>query len=62
MDDLELKTIIMILRDKQTNKPVVITHFTGFETDEAAENFSKTLKEKYINDIPLDDETDPTLH
>tara|TARA_R100001015_G_scaffold16029_1_gene7945 strand:+ start:400 stop:588 length:189 start_codon:yes stop_codon:yes gene_type:complete len=62
MDDLELKTIIMILRDKQTNKPVVITHFTGFETDEEAENFSKTLKEKYINDIPLDDETDPTLH
>ena len=52
MDDLELKTIIMILRDKQTNKPVVITHFTGFETDEEAENFSKTLKEKYINDIP----------
>ena len=62
MDDLELKTIIMILRDKQTNKPVVITHFTGFETDEEAENFSKTLKEKYINDITLDDETDPTLH
>ena len=62
MDDLELKTIIMILRDKQTNKPVVITHFTGFETDEEAENFIKTLKEKYINDIPLDDETDPTLH
>ena len=62
MDDLELKTIIMILRDKQTKKPVVITHFTRFETDEEAENFSKTLKEKNINDLPLDDETDPTLH
>jgi hypothetical protein len=33
MDNLILKTIIFILKDKETGKPVVVTHFQGFEND-----------------------------
>ena len=36
MDNLILKTIIFILKDKETKKPVVVTHFQGFENDDEA--------------------------
>tara|TARA_R100001086_G_C11740779_1_gene232420 strand:+ start:438 stop:638 length:201 start_codon:yes stop_codon:yes gene_type:complete len=66
MKDLELKTIIMILKNTQTGKPMVVTHFTGFEDETEAWDFTEKLKEKYINDIdyPIEEEleSDPTLH
>ena len=31
MDDTFLKTIIFIMKDKTTKKPIVITHFQGFK-------------------------------
>ena len=34
MDDKFLKTVIFILKDKATKKPVVITHFQGFKNQE----------------------------
>ena len=36
MDNYILKTIIFITKDKRTNKPVVITQWNGFETEEEA--------------------------
>ena len=33
MDDTFLKTIIFIMKDKKTKKPIVITHFQGFEDE-----------------------------
>jgi|TARA_R100000808_G_scaffold116_1_gene855 predicted phosphohydrolase len=61
MDNLILKTIIFILKDKETKKPVVVTHFTGFDTDEQANDFSKFLTEEFVQD---DDYMKPkrTLH
>ena len=50
MDNLILKTIIFILKDKETKKPVVVTHFTGFDTDEQANDFSKFLTEEFVQD------------
>ena len=61
MDDLILKTIIFIMKDTKTNKPVVVTHFQGFEDDNEAQNFSQFLKEQFT-----EQEKDPypnvTLH
>tara|TARA_R100000742_G_C4249840_1_gene68277 strand:- start:212 stop:394 length:183 start_codon:yes stop_codon:yes gene_type:complete len=60
MENLILKTIIFILKDKETQKPVVVTHFTGFDTDEEAENFSKFLTDKFTNEDDLNPKR--TLH
>jgi hypothetical protein len=43
------------LKDKTTGKPVVLTSFYGFETEEEAHEFSQVLKEQYVDDIPDDD-------
>ena len=61
MDNLILKTIIFILKDKETKKPVVVTHFTGFDNDQQADDFSKFLTEVFVSD---DDYIKPkrTLH
>ena len=40
MDDRFLKTVIFIMKDKKTKKPIVITHFQGFQNNEEAEDFS----------------------
>jgi len=47
MDDKFLKTVIFILKDKATKKPVVITHFQGFKNQEEAEDFSAFLKGEF---------------
>ena len=66
MDDLILKTIIFILKDKKTNKPVVMTHFQGFENDDEARDFSHYLTDTFCNNgMPLEpDDLSPkrTLH
>ena len=36
MDNLLLKTMILIMEDKVTGKPVVVSSFHGFETEEEA--------------------------
>ena len=41
MDDLILKTIIFIMKDTKTNKPVVVSHFQGFDSELEAHNFSE---------------------
>ena len=55
-----MKTIIFILKDKETQKPVVVTHFTGFDTDEEAQNFSKFLTDQFANEDDLSPKR--TLH
>jgi|TARA_B100000029_G_scaffold388522_1_gene384742 hypothetical protein len=60
MENLILKTIIFILKDKETQKPVVVTHFTGFDTDEEAQNFSKFLTDQFANEDDLSPKR--TLH
>tara|TARA_R100000808_G_scaffold3605_2_gene12613 strand:+ start:6756 stop:6947 length:192 start_codon:yes stop_codon:yes gene_type:complete len=63
MDDLLLQTIIFILKDKKTKKPVVVTHFTGFESDEEAQFFSKFLQDQFTTPMYEDfDKTKYTLH
>ena len=56
----------MILKNTETGKPMVVTHFTGFQDETEAWDFTEKLKEKYINDIdyPIEEEleSDPTLH
>tara|TARA_R110002020_G_scaffold252679_1_gene466551 strand:+ start:1857 stop:2060 length:204 start_codon:yes stop_codon:yes gene_type:complete len=49
MDNLILKTIIFILKDKETKKPVVVTHFQGFENDIEANDFSRYLTDHFTN-------------
>ena len=51
---------IFILKDKETQKPVVVTHFTGFDTDEEAQNFSKFLTDQFVNEDDLSPKR--TLH
>jgi|TARA_R100000306_G_C4315578_1_gene112461 hypothetical protein len=60
MNNLILKTIIFILKDKETQKPVVVTHFTGFDTDEEADNFSKFLTDQFVGEDDLNPKR--TLH
>jgi hypothetical protein len=49
MDNLILKTIIFILKDKETKKPVVVTHFQGFENDDEANDFSHKLTDHFAH-------------
>jgi|TARA_X000001316_G_C916623_1_gene30901 hypothetical protein len=59
MDDRFLKTIIFIMKDKKTKKPIVITHFQGFQDDDEAADFSDFLKTQFVlpTDYPDDDVT-----
>ena len=50
MDNLILKTIIFIMKDKVTHEPVVVTHFQGFKDEEEATEFSRYLTEHFVND------------
>jgi hypothetical protein len=47
MDDKLLKTIVFIIKDSLTKKPIVITHFEGFKDQEDAEDFSIFLKGQF---------------
>ena len=58
MDNLILKTVIFILKDKETGKPVVVTHFQGFENDAEANDFSKFLTDQFTGDIPKSFDTE----
>ena len=60
MDDKYLKTIIFIMRDKITKKPIVITHFQGFEDEEEANDFSNFLRTQFTYDY--DYEPNKTIH
>ena len=63
MDNLILHTIIFVMKDKETNKPVVVTHFTGFEDDEEASKFTEFLKDQFTNPLHEDfDNMNKTLH
>ena len=63
MDDLILKTIIFIMKDTKTNKPVVVSHFQGFDSELEAHNFSEFLKEQFIQPIEKEDPyPNVTLH
>ena len=62
MDNLILKTIIFILKDKDTKKPVVVRHFTGFDNDEQANDFSRYLTEEFVNNDVEDLSPKRTLH
>jgi hypothetical protein len=57
MDNLILKTMILILTDKHTGKPVVVTHFHGFDNEDEAIQFSEFLKENFVDDIEIPKET-----
>jgi hypothetical protein len=61
MDDKFLKTIIFIMKDKITKKPIVITHFQGFKNHEEAEDFSDFLKTQFIMPTDYPDEN-VTIH
>ena len=39
------------MKDTKTNKPVVVSHFQGFDSELEAQNFSQFLKEQFINPI-----------
>tara|TARA_B110000211_G_scaffold105798_1_gene122953 strand:+ start:148 stop:333 length:186 start_codon:yes stop_codon:yes gene_type:complete len=61
MDNLLLKTMILIMEDKVTGKPVVISSFHGFETDEEAQDFSNYLKETMLDEMVYENPKQ-TLH
>ena len=63
MDNLILQTIIFILKDKETKKPVVVTHFTGFDDEIEAQQFTEFLKDQFTTPMYEDsDKTKYTLH
>jgi hypothetical protein len=49
------------MKDKNTKKPIVITHFQGFQSSEEAEDFSEFLKTQFVlpDDYP---DADTTIH
>jgi hypothetical protein len=51
MNDLILKTVIFILKDKKSGKPFVVTHFQGFENDDEADEFSRYLTDHFAGDV-----------
>jgi hypothetical protein len=61
MDNYILKTIIFITKDKRTNKPVVITQWNGFETEQEALDFSNYLKEMTLDEM-LEENPKDTIH
>jgi len=61
MDNLLLKTMILIMEDKVTGKPVVVSSFHGFETDEEAQDFSNYLKETVLEEMVYENPKQ-TLH
>ena len=61
MDNLLLKTMILIMEDKVTGKPVVISSFHGFETEEEAIDFSNHLKETVLDEM-IYENPKQTLH
>ena len=61
MDDTFLKTIIFIMKDKTTKKPIVITHFQGFRDEEEANDFSEFLRTQFV--LPSDyPDANTTIH
>ena len=61
MDNLLLKTMILIMEDKVTGKPVVVSSFHGFETDKEAQDFSNYLKETMLDEMVYENPKQ-TLH
>ncbi len=47
------------MKDKKTKKPIVITHFQGFEDEAEANDFSEFLRTQFIlpSDYPDSNET-----
>ena len=49
------------MKDKTTKKPIVITHFQGFDNEEEANDFSEFLKEQFV--LPSDyPDANTTIH
>jgi len=61
MDDKFLKTIIFIMKDKVTKKPIVITHFQGFDNQDEADDFSEFLKYQFTIEDDFDN-SNKTIH
>ena len=49
------------MKDKTTKKPIVITHFQGFRSEEEAKDFSDFLKTQFILPTDYPDEN-VTIH
>jgi len=49
------------MKDKTTKKPVVITHFRGFDNQAEADDFSEFLKYQFITEDDFDN-SNKTLH
>ena len=61
MDDTFLKTISFIMKDKNTKKAIVITHFQGFTDEAEANDFSEFLKTQFV--LPSDyPDANTTIH
>ena len=51
----------MIKLNKNTKKPIVITHFQGFRDEEEANDFSEFLKTQFV--LPSDyPDSNTTIH
>ena len=53
--------MILIMEDKVTGKPVVVSSFHGFETEEEAIDFSNHLKETVLDEMIYENPKE-TLH
>lgn len=63
MEDLILKTIIFIIKDKETGEPIVISHFQGFSDNDEAIDFSKFLQDQFVEEPKVyDSQQNFTLH
>ncbi|BAQ88739.1 hypothetical protein [uncultured Mediterranean phage uvMED] len=62
MDNLLLKTMILIMKDPTSGKPIVISSFHGFESEQEAQDFSNYLKEMTIDEMLYEDNPKQTLH
>ena len=49
--------MILILTDKDTGKPVVVTHFHGFDNEDEAIQFSDFIKEQFTDEFEVPKET-----
>ena len=63
MDRPYIKNNNFIMKDTKTNKPVVVSHFQGSDSELEAHNFSEFLKEQFIQPIEKEDPyPNVTLH
>ena len=54
--------MILIMKDPNSGKPIVISSFHGFENEQEAQDFSNYLKEMTIDEMLYEDNPKQTLH